>query len=256
MKGIFKYIGISSILVFSFYYTQKINDVLITNSELFNEIKMESQNYKSDYVNAIIDGDYIIPGINGLEVNVFDSYYNMKDINVFSEMYLEYDEAIPAISIQDNRDKIINKGNSKKNSVSLIIKDNEDVINYLKGLSIEFSRLVDYETYDSKETYEQINNETKNYKKLERKLKNQVDICVINNTNKELCRNNNKFLVKETLTLNNHNISSVKNEIDSGSIIYIDDNVNVVDFKILLRQIYYKDLGIVKLSKLINEERD
>ena len=67
---------------------------------------------------------------------------------------------------------------------------------------------------------------------------------------------NKKYLVKPTLSMNNYNLSEIKNNILNGSIIYIDDNVSLTDYKILIRQINYQDLKIVNLSTLITEERD
>ena len=101
MKNIFKYIGISVILIFSFFYTEKINDILIVNTELFNEIENNSDKYSAKYVNAQIEDDYIIPGLNGIEVDVFSSYYNMKDLEVFNDSFLLYNEISPVISIDN-----------------------------------------------------------------------------------------------------------------------------------------------------------
>ena len=257
MKNIFKYIGISVIFVFSFFYTEKINDILISNSDLFNEIESNTNLYKTNYVNAQIDNNYIIPGLNGLEVDVFSSYYNMKDLEVFNENFLLYNKISPAISIENNKDKVIIKGNELKKMVSFVIKDNQNIIDYSYSLGIPFSRLVTLETFDENYNYEQLNAEIKYFNKLERRLnkKNNSNICIVNNLNKELCQNNKKYLVKPTLSMNNYNLSEIKNNIFNGSIIYIDDNVSLTDYKILIRQINYQDLKIANLSTLITEER-
>lgn len=258
MKNIFKYIGISVIFVFSLFYTEKINDILISNSDLFNEIESNTNLYKTSYVNAQIDNDYIIPGLNGLEVDVFSSYYNMKDLKVFNENFLLYKNISPVISIENNKDKIIIKGNELKKMVSIILKNNTTIIDYAYSLGIPFSRLVNLETFAENYNYEQLNDELENFNKLERSLnkKNNSNICIINDLNKELCQNNKKYLVKPTLILNNYNLSEIKSNISNGSIIYIDDNVSLTDFKVLIRQINYQDLKIVNLSTLITEERD
>ena len=57
------------------------------------------------------------------------------------------------------------------------------------------------------------------------------------------------------MTLNNYNLATIKDNIVSGNIIYINDNVSVTDFKILVRQIYYQDLNVLYLSELISEDR-
>lgn len=258
MRKLFNYIGISAIVVFSFYYTERINNIVVTNSALFSEINEKSTNYEIKPVNATIDGNYIIPGLNGLNIDLFSSYHNMKSLDVFNENYLVYDESLPTVSVKENIDKIIVKGNSNKKSVAIILKDNKNIIDYSYSKNILFSRLVTIDTYDEVKNYEQINNETAKFKKLDNILnkKHNSNICVVNSSNEEVCRKYRKFLVKESLKLSNYNIGEVKSLIESGSIIFVDDNVSLADYKILIKQIYYQDLDIVWLSTLINEERD
>ena len=96
-----------------------------------------------------------------------------------------------------------------------------------------------------------------NYKKIERILnRNNInkDICVIDSYNKNICIDNNKYLVKPSVILNNYNISNIISEIKSGYIIYINDDVSLENFKMLLKQINYKNINVVYLSKLISEE--
>lgn len=257
MKNFFKYFGISAILIFSFYYTERINDVVITNSDLFNEIKSISSEYVIAPINATIDGAYIIPGVMGKSVDVFDSYYNMKDFQFFNETYLSYINVPPEVSISNNKDKIIKKGNSHKRNIAIILKDNQKLIDYSYSKDIKFSRLVSINTYDNNYNYEQINNETEYFNKLEILLnkKHNTNICVIDN-NESICRDNKKYLVESTIKLNNYNISEIKSYVDNGSIIYVNDDVSLADYKVLLSQINYNDLQMVWLSTLINEERD
>jgi len=259
MKNLFKYIGISSILLFSFYYTEKMSNVVINNSGLVMEINENIDQYNITAVSAIIDGNYIIPGINGSNVNVLKSYNNMKSLEVFNETYLVYDKVIPDISLKNNKDKIIKNGNKNKNSVSIILNNNMEVIEYSKEKNINITRLIDYDTYDKYAKYEQINNDFNNYKNVEKLLTNNnlnKNICMINNNNLNFCKEKDKYLVEYTIELNNYNLSNIKNNIQSGYIIYINDNVSLTDYKILIKQIYYQDLDIISLSKLITEERD
>ena len=107
-------------------------------------------------------------------------------------------------------------------------------------------------------SYEQINNDSVEYNKVESMLNNaniNKNICFINNQIIDICKNNSKYLVESTLTLNNYNLSTIKQSIKSGYIILINDNVSLTDFKILVKQIYYQDLSIIYLSELITEER-
>lgn len=259
MKNLFKYIGITGVLLFSFYYTEKMSNFVINNSSLVMEINENVDEFNIIPVSAVIDGNYITPGINGSIVNVLKSYNNMKGLDAFNSYYLIYDKVIPNISLNNNKDKIIKNGNKDKSSVAIIIKDNIDIINYSKEKKINITRLIDYDTYDKYAYYEQINNDINRYKDVEKLLNNNninKNICIINNNNLSLCQENKKYLVEATIVLNNYNLGTIKDAIESGYIIYINDNVSLADYKILVRQIYYQDLDIVSLSKLITEERD
>ena len=258
MKNIFKYLGIGTLLLFSFYYTEKMSNVVINNSTLVSEINNNKDDYNVESVSAIIEDDYIIPGLNGYAVNVLKSYNNMKFLDTFNSYYLEYDIVRPYVSLENHKDKIIKFGNNKKQEVSIIVKDNIDVINYSKEKNINITRLVDYNTFDKNVNYEQINNDYEKYNKVENMLNNNninKNICYLSNYIEEICRHNNKYLIKESINLNNYNLASIKDKIRNGYIIFINDNVNLSDYKLLLKQIYYQNLNIVYVSKLISEER-
>ena len=259
MKYLFKMLGIMIILMLGFYYTNQMSKLVINKSSLVELINENSKNYNIDPVSAIIEDDYIIPGLNGYSVNVLKSYNNMRYLDTFNSYYLEYDKVIPNISLENNKDKIIKYGNKSKKSVAIIVKNNLEIINYAKEKQIKINRLIDYNTYDINATYEQINNDYEEYKKVELMLNNgnkNKNICYINNNLIDICKKNNKYLVTSSVTLNNYNLASIKDNIKSGYIIYINDNVSLVDFKILVRQIYYQDLNILYISELIREERD
>jgi len=259
MKNLFKYIGISSVLLFSFYYTEKMSNIVITNSSLVMEINDNISDFNILPVSAEIDGEYITPGINGSSVNVLKSYNNMKSLDTFNSYYLIYDKVIPDISIENNKNKIIKNGNINKNSVAIIVSDNKEIIEYSKEKNINITRLINYNTYNKNVYYEQINDDIARYDDVEKLLNNNninKNICFINTNNIDICRKKEKYLIEATVRLNNYNLADVKDSVKSGYIIYINDNVSLTDYKILVRQIYYQDLDIVSLSKLITEERD
>ena len=259
MKNLFKYIGLSAILIFSFYYTEKMSSVVINNSSLMTDINNKSIDYEIEAVSAIIEDEYIIPGSNGYAVNVLKSYDNMKFMDTFNSYYLVYDVVKPNISLYNNKDKIIKYGNKNKNGVSLVITNNHDIEEYAKEKNVKLTKLVDIYTFDKTSVFEQINNDYINYKKVDKALTiNNInkDICIINSNIIDICKNEKKYLVEKNLILNNYNLSSIKDSIKSGYIIFINDNVSLADFKILLRQIYYQDLDVISLSNLIKEERD
>ena len=249
--------GIAAILLVGFYYTEKMSNIVINNSSLVNEINKSSSDYNVEAVSAIITKDYIIPGLNGYAVNVLKSYNNMRYLDTFNSYYLEYDKIVPEVSLENNKDKIIKYGNESKKSVSLIVKDNIDILNFSTKQNINITRLVDSNTFDKNSKYEQINNDYLEYNKVETMLNNNninKNICYIDNNIKDICLKNKKYLVEASLTLNSYNLASIKDKVRSGYIIYINDSVNLTDYKLLLNEINYHDLKIINLSELISEE--
>ena len=83
MKNFLSYLLVLILIVASFYYADKISSLVINKSSLMKEINNKKSNYEKEYVNAVITDNYIVPGVNGLKVNVLESYYNMKRENLF-----------------------------------------------------------------------------------------------------------------------------------------------------------------------------
>ncbi len=241
----------------SFYYTEKIVKFVQTKTPLYEEILLKSKQYVTKGTNAVINEDFIIPGINTIEVDIEKSYYKMKNIDNYNSDLLVYKTINPSVSVVDNKDKIIKKGNILKRGIS-IITNNEVILNYcyLNNIEIDvFSSLVN--NYNEK--FEYINNEKdeKSFyavEKLLNKYNKNKNICFLNN-NYDLCKNNNKYIIDSTLNLNKSNILEVKSNVESGYIIFVEDNVTIDLFGILLNTIKNNNLKIMYLSKLISEER-
>lgn len=256
---IFRNFGIVVIAIFSFFYTEKIAELTLEKNELYQSIAAVQEEYSTQYVNAVIDDEYITPGLNGKVVNIKDSYYNMKDINTFNAYYLLYDTAPPEITIDNNKDKIIKQGNSLKNSVAFVIDYDEELIAYFTKLGVSVSVCIKLDEYEQSSGYEQINCDMDNYKDVESLLNrhnSNTDICFLNNANEEVCRENNKYLVKSENVVNNSTFLSIKDSISSGDIYYLNKNIDTKSLNVLINSIMYKDLDIVYLSKLISEEID
>lgn len=245
-------------MAFSFYYTEKAAEIVLNKNPLMVTINEEAKNYNVEFVNAQIKDNYIIPGLNGLMVNAKESFYKMQESDIFNKYFLVYNQVKPDISLEDNKDKIINKGNSKLKKVSLILESNGEIGEYFKNKEIKADLLVTLDTYKAKGFFENINNDFSNFKSLENTLnlnKENKHICVVNDNNLEICKKNKKYLVEPTLTLKNANLSEVRKYVDSGSIIFISSRANLSDVLLILKEINYKDLEIVYLSELIDEKR-
>lgn len=258
MKKYGKYIPFSLLVLLSFYTTNKTANLVRNQDPILKEIRNISLEKKEDFVNAVIEDDYIIPGMYGSVVDELKSLSKMKEQDVFNNLYLVSQPIKPDISLSDNLDKIIIKGNSKKQQVSFVIDENSSkkIKDYLVKNSIKASLLITKDNFSKDSYFEQINNDFKNYKELDKTLKKNkinTNICVLdnNNSNLKFCKSKRKYLVKPGMFLDNANIIEIKTKLDSGSIIYIKDATYL---DCLVEYIKSKDLKIVPLSQLISEK--
>lgn len=256
IKKFFEYIGIIGICLLSFYYTEKVALYVKNKNPIMKSIKDLKDTLDVGYIDStIIDDMYIIPGLNGQELNANRSFSNMQEKSVYDKSKLVFNEVRPVISIEDNKDKIIIRGNKEKNSVSLIFENVNNLSKYLHQNNYKVNVLINSEDYDL--NYELINdsNSDKIYNNIETFLtKNKVNknICYIKSD--EIPKNcKNKYLFKPSLIINHSNISTEKNKISSGEIILIKDSITLTELNIILNQIKYQDLKIVPLSELISE---
>lgn len=258
MKKLYKPIGLFAIMLFSFYYTEKIAVIMQNKSPIMQSINEVESSYVVNATNATVDEHYVVPGIMGKMINKTKSYVNMKAFGIFNEYYLIFDDIKPEISLEDNKDKIIKEGNKSKKAVALLLEDgNETIKNYLKENKIKADLLIEESTYDSQSYFEQINNDKTKYKNVEsllNKNNQNQNICYIKEIDKEYCKKEQKYLVEETFSLGSNNIVEVKSKLDSGAIILIKKNASLDHLKLLIKEIQFKGLSILPLSELISEK--
>lgn len=259
IKKYFEYIGMIGICLLSFYYTEKVALYVKDKNPIMQTINSLKEERYVDYIDSqIIDDLYIIPGLNGKEINSNKSYSSMQEKRIFNESQLVFNEVKPTISIEDNKDKIIIRGNNEKNSVSLIFESINNLTSYMHENNYLVDVLLSKEEYNF--NYELINNasDSKTYSNIDKYLnknKRNKNLCITFDTNiNELCKG--KYIVKPSLTISHTNISSEKNKISSGEIILIKDSLSLTEFNIILNFIKYHDLNIVPLSELISENNN
>ena len=242
-------------MLFSFYYTEKIAILMQNKSPIMQSINQIEEDYKVAAVNATIEDNYIIPGIMGRMINKTKSFVNMKAFGVFNEYYLIFDDVKPDISLEENKDKIIKEGNKNKKAVAFLVEDGNDAIkNYLQENKIKASLLITESTYTNKNYFEQVNNDKEKYTNVEsllNKNNQNKNICYIKQMGKDICQKEGKYLVEETFSLNSSNIIEAKKNLESGSIIYIKNNVSLEHLKLLLKEIHFKGYSIVTVSFLL-----
>ncbi|MBQ3021346.1 MAG: hypothetical protein IJD92_03885 [Bacilli bacterium] len=253
---IFRLIGIMTLLVFSFYLTDFVTELAINTNPIMQSIKINSNNYFVESVNATIDKNTIIPGIKGKKINEMESFLNMKDFGAFNSNYIIYDDIKPEISIESNKDKIIISGNKNIRQVSLLLFNNDNLIEYLKSNKIKYSKLIN--SNDILDVNENINieNDKKLFDNIDTLLKKKdlnKKICILNYSNIESCKEKEYYLVKPTYIVKNNNIINIINNIESGNILLIENNLSIENLKLLISRINNKDIEINYLSDLIKE---
>lgn len=265
MKKNIKKISLLLLVLFSFFYTDKVINLINKKDPLMIKINSVKDEYNTLAVDATIVGDTIIPGINGKIVDIDKSYEKMKLGGVFREDSLVYIEVHPSNSINNNIDKYIVKGNNTKKEVSIIyiIKNNKDIeqvqnINnitlfiestYLNIDNINKLKNKEIYTYGKNGVYsEEI---LSNDNTLISRISNNKSIyCLSNTPNDELlkvCNNNNMHVIIPNII---GNYLDIKNNLSNGSIILLDSLSNI---NIITKYIYGKGYDIVSLSKLLEE---
>ena len=269
---IFKYIGLFSLICLTFFYTEKVINIIKEQDEIMIKIKEYASTSNIDATNAIIEDDIIIPGNTGKYIDTDASYKNMKKIGYFEPSMIIYKEIYPEISIYNNYHKYIIKGNTKNKAISLlyILNNNNTLDTILKtcekyNITINFfidssflnnniniiEKIKKHEIYNygtngkyTKDNLIITNNIINN------KANNKANFCLFiskNETSLDNCTNN-KML---SLILNNNtNYYSLKLNLNNGNFYLID---NTKELNTIIEYIISKGYNIVPLSELIIE---
>ena len=68
-KKLIKPLSAIFLLLFSFYYTNKVVDIIREKDPIMQQIRLSSEKYKVDSIDARVVGNNIIPGKNGREID-------------------------------------------------------------------------------------------------------------------------------------------------------------------------------------------
>lgn len=282
-QNITKYLGVIVLVLFSFYYTDKAVEIVRRNDPIMQSILSNQEKYKVESVNAIIDGDTIIPGINGISVDTEKSYLRMKKINGYYESMLMFSEVIPNESILEQYDKFIIRGNPNRSDVSILLKasnitnlerayqiflekevlatvfvdgevveNNMDLMYSMVGDGFELENF-GYESEYSEEMFGWTNNMLYSLTNIEPKF------CYSEYHNYDtlnLCSKNKMYTVKPTLVVQSSPFYTVKQNLKEGSIIAMSLNDDVIkELPTIISYIKQKGYNIVTLSDIVSESR-
>ena len=219
MKNKSKIIGIFILTIFSFYYTEKIAIYVQDKTPLKKQIISYQKENNVLSVNAIVTGEYVTPGLNGINVDVNKTFKKMRAHNVFSEQDIVYKEVKPKLSLNSYKNKIISAGNSLKSSITFVISNNSRLKEKFTNEGISYSVLKNnYYCF-----YEFDNN----------------------------CYSKQK--VKLTYIIDNDNFSRYISKVKSGDILYLSDSLKEEYLNMLITRINFFNYKIVCIDELLSE---
>lgn len=270
--------------IFSFYYTDKVIDFIRNTDPIMKKIRSEGDNYKVNATNAKINGNKIIPGINGKEVDYDTSYQKMKKYGTYNESLTVFKDITPTISIEDYYDKYISEGNGIRNDVSLVfsIKNNDDVTEilnilndnnakatfFIDGLWLENNKDMATTIYSYHHELEILSYDNK-YDELyfSSSLNNLNGItrikpkyCFAKYDSKEvleLCSKLQLHTIIPTINTGNFPYSDIKKKLSKGSIISFDINSSTkIELPTIINYLKQKGYTLSLLDTLLSEAID
>lgn len=276
MNKIFKFIGLMCLMCISFIYTEKSAQVVREKDPIMLQIEENKEVLKSNSIDANIDGKNIVPGYYGMEVNVSESYENMKKYGLYNETMMKFKDIKPNVSIEDIYDKYIVGGNKSKNAVSFILKVDENtnidkILEILERTNTTATFFMDY-NFIEKNTdlidkirnlgceIEHINYEEEEIVQVNKSL-SKLDItpkyCYADNYNDNIintCKMYSMHTIKPQ-TLSNIT-TNIKKLITPGAIINIKVSKELYQsLEYIISYTYQKGLNILTLDEHLSEKR-
>ncbi len=283
MKKVFEGIGILSLVCLSFLYTEKTVNVVKEYDEIMIAIKNENDNYKVEAKDATIIEDTIVPGINGKEIHINDSYNQMKRYGKFNNNLLVYKEKSPTVSIENTFDKYVIGGNPEKNMISLIflVEENDSIDTILKILdekNVKGNFFVDGKWLEeNNDVLVQLTRQGHNIGNLSynrdysdssyawvdtfiKKVgKQNVGYCyneVADLTALKLCSLSKNYTIRPNIIVKNYPLKEIKEQVSAGSIISMPVHKTVEkELSAIISYIYSKGYKIENLKNHLSESQ-
>lgn len=278
MKKFFECLGILTLLCGSFIYTEKATTVVKELDDIMIQIKAKKDKYYVPPVEAIIENDTIIPGINGMEIDVNKSYQNMRSIGLYSDKYFKYKIIKVINSLDKNKDKYIISGNKNKGIASLIflVEKNTNIDKVIKILDknkVKANFFVDgsWLENNNSEIYTIINDNhdigsigyNYNYNNssyawldniIKRVSKETISYCIkVDEESLDKCAQNKNYTISAPIIVKTPLIST-KSILTNGSIIIYKINDTLEEeLPLIINYIYSKGITMDTLKNLLQE---
>lgn len=276
-KKIGKILGAISLMLFSFYYTNKSIDIVRNVDPIMKSIEENKDKFEIIPTDAKIENNTIIPGKKGKEVDKNKTYTTMKKYGAYNESLTKLQEVEPTVSVSNTYDKYIVKGNDTKKEVSLIfLIDSKEKLNtisiYLDKVEVPATFFIDDKLLDN--VSEKLKVLSNYQKELLFSELSEINISTKSNYFNSITGESNKYCYTEeeneeilkvckkfkmhtiipTIKLQKNSINIIKKELTNGSIIAIDINNELKkDLDYIINYIKSKGYSFQRLDKLLEE---
>ena len=282
LKKILQFIGLISIIIFSFFYTDKVLEVVREEDSIMIELNQMKDIAMVKPIDAKIDSHTIIPGLNGRRINIDKSYKAMEIQGIFQQNEIVYDVIRPSVSLVFHKDNYIIQGNSNKQMVSFIFLLNHNkyfdkLENIIDSKEIVVNFFVDYEYLISNSTkikdidYHEFYSYGENGKYtsdnllfsnnlISRISRHNANMCLVLEKKSEvldLCSRSDLYTILPSVVIRDDAYRNIKNEVVSGSMILYYVNLDTLkELGTVIDYVQSKGLKIVGLSQLLSESLD
>ena len=265
------------LVLFSFFYTNKIINIFKDKDPIMLEIKKYDELYSDTKIDSIIINNDIIPGIKGIKIDVDKSYKNMKKAKEFNKSLLVFKETIPSNDIKNNYNHYIVSMNKSQNKVSLIFVMNDldnlnDILSILKNKNVNTTFFLSKEIIDNSFEYIRLilnNNheiellsdtytiyEVNKYSSFFKQLSNNKLLFCLNKDRNDVllksCESSKLYSIVPSIIKTNGLYNYVKNNLENGLIIALSNNKQIVnELSSTINYIEQKGKKIVLLKSII-----
>lgn len=278
-NNIKKFTQVFSILVlagFSFFYTEKVTQIVRNNDPIMLKIKDAKKTISVAKIDPVINDDEYITGVNGCDIDVDKSYTKMKNVGEYKEELLVLSETVIDKKIKN---KYIISGNKNEKNVSIvfIIKDkvNNNLVNYLNSRKVNANffiegnylskNIVNIKELASNHSIYYLGTDGKysdkymiyNNNLININTKNESNYCITDKKDEKLlklCTDYDMKTIKADYIENNI-LDTIKNNLKNGEIIVFNSE-DEEEIKISINYILSKGYNIVSLNNLLNESNN
>ena len=268
-----------SLMILSFYLMDQIVRYRKEKDPIMQEIRKSDLKYRIDPINAQIKGNTIISGKNGKEIDYAKTYQKMKSYGTYNELYTTIKETTPTISIENNYDKYIIKGNKKDRKIALVFPITEkeridSLLTILKNKKVSATFFIDGSMIENQITllkeskYQEFNllsyhstYEESFFKTslsyLESLTGKKSKYCYTEKENKSLlalCTKLKLHTIKPTLRITKNLYSTVKENLENAMIVSLENNTYIKkELPTTIDYIRQKGYQLVSLDNLLKE---